>query len=79
MSKAQKTIIAITLLIIVLILLFPATYYYTGERRLREDIEFLFTKGGERTIDMQGTINKSFVVILVGGILVILLGQKKKK
>jgi len=79
MSKAQKRIIAITLFIVVLILLFPTTYYYSGRQRRYAEREFVFTKGGGRTIDTQETIYESLAVVLIGGIVVILLSLKKEK
>lgn len=77
MSKAQRIIIALTLLIIALFLLFPRTYTYVGDV-IYAHTEFIFTKNNYTTIDLQGTIYKSLAAILAGAIVVILLGLKKE-
>lgn len=79
MSKTQKKIIAITLFLMALIVLFPTKYLDFGTAgRLDQGRPFVFSavKG---QIDVQKTIFELLAVAFVGGAIVALLGLKKEK
>ena len=74
MNKAQKVVMAITLLIIAIIALYPPMKFgqYSNGR------EFIFSMSSLNRIDMSTLFTQILIVIFLGGGITILLSLKKK-
>ena len=82
MNKAQRKTIAITLLVMALILIYPPVEKWIGGSRYSPDGRaFLFSIGdliGIHRLNITNLIAELLVVGILGGALIIFLGLKKK-